>query len=155
MRLLSCLWNRQHYSGTIVYRPAFMRDMACGGPYFSKMLLNAIYFAMFGFLTPPQRGGYEDGEPFRRRFEEHLHRDRAAALWKSEVTTIQALLVVSEALFTWCDERSIAWHYMGIAVTMIVDLGIHVEGPTFHFLKSHSLADMEARRRLFWAAFGK
>jgi hypothetical protein len=43
MHLLDLHWNRQHHSFLLTYRPAFMRDMACGGPYFSKILLNAIY----------------------------------------------------------------------------------------------------------------
>lgn len=44
MHLLSVFWNRQHHSGPVVFRTAFMRDMARQGPYFSKLLLNAIYF---------------------------------------------------------------------------------------------------------------
>ncbi|KAK7424585.1 hypothetical protein QQZ08_008595 [Neonectria magnoliae] len=44
-QLLSVFWNRQHYSGSVVYRPVFMRDMACNGPYFSEFLLNALLFS--------------------------------------------------------------------------------------------------------------
>ncbi|KXH57376.1 fungal specific transcription factor [Colletotrichum salicis] len=49
MHLLSLHWNRQHHSFLLTYRPAFMRDMACNGPYFSKILLNAIYFGASKF----------------------------------------------------------------------------------------------------------
>ena len=44
MHLLSIHWNRQHHSFFVSYRPAFTQDMACNGPYFSKLLLNTIYF---------------------------------------------------------------------------------------------------------------
>lgn len=44
--LLELHFNRQHHAFCITYRPAFMRDMASGGPYFSKLLLNAV-------CTPP------------------------------------------------------------------------------------------------------
>ena len=154
MRLLSCFWNRQHYSGTVVYRPVFMRDMACRGPYFSKMLLNAIYFGVSKFLSPSEHARYENGTCFRRRFEENLTGSGSQALWKSEITTIQALLVLADSLFTWCDERSLAWHYMGIAISMIIDLGIHVDESGSRPVKYRSAEDLEVRRRLFWTAFG-
>ena len=47
--LLSLHWNRQHHSFLITYRPAFMRDMACKGPNFSKLLINAIFFSASKF----------------------------------------------------------------------------------------------------------
>jgi hypothetical protein len=40
--LLELHFNRQHHAFCITYRPAFMRDMSAGGPYFSKLLLNAV-----------------------------------------------------------------------------------------------------------------
>ncbi|CAH0025802.1 unnamed protein product [Clonostachys rhizophaga] len=159
MRLLSLFWNRQYYSGTIVYRPAFMRDMACGGRYFSKLLLNAIYFGASKSLTRPEDvkssgPSGQRGWSFRNKFDSYLHASNSEALWRSEVTTIQALLIVSDALFTWCDERSLSWHYMGIAVNMIVDLGIHVDGSAgLRSKESCSPEDIEVYRRLFWSAY--
>ncbi|KAK7409593.1 hypothetical protein QQX98_008188 [Neonectria punicea] len=49
-QLLSVFWNRQHYSGSFVYRPVFMRDMAGNGPYFSKFLLNGLLFSASKYL---------------------------------------------------------------------------------------------------------
>ena len=134
MHLLSLHWNRQHHSFLTTYRPAFMRDMACGGPYFSKLLLNAIY-----------------GWQFRQRVRELL----GGALDKSEITTIQALLVMTNSLFALGDERSAAWLYAGLAFRMIVDLGIHVDTPAFAGSRRLSDEDREIRRRVFWAAFGE
>jgi hypothetical protein len=49
------------------------------------------------------------------------------ALDKSEITTIQALLIMTSSLFALGDERSAAWLYAGVAFRMIIDLGLHVD----------------------------
>lgn len=155
MHLLSLHWNRQHHSFLITYRPAFMRDMASGGPYFSKLLLNAIYFGASKF-SPRQdvRRVADDvrtaGWQFRRRVRELL----GGALDRSEVTTIQALLVMTNSLFALGDERSAAWLYAGLAFRMIVDLGMHVDTVDLASARKFSDEDYEIRRRVFWAAFG-
>ncbi|KAJ3543638.1 hypothetical protein NM208_g3465 [Fusarium decemcellulare] len=157
-QLLSNYWNRQHYAGSVVYRPAFMRDMASNGPYFSELLLNAILFAGSKYSFNPaaqSRPGDQDstGRSFRNRFEEILHATGSRVLFKSNVTTIQALLIVADALFSWCDERSLSWHYMGIAISMIIDLGIHVDSSAQGLSTKATQEDVEVHRRVFWAAF--
>jgi hypothetical protein len=131
-----------------------MRDMASRGPYFSELLLNAIYFVASADCTRSSNSfGLGDsntsGMDFRRKAEAILYDPVTQVLTKSSITTIQALLLMSDALFSWCDERSLSWHYLGIATNMIVDLGIHSE---------HSVAknpeDLETSRRVFWSAFG-
>ena len=157
MHLLRLHWNRQHHAFLVTYRPAFMRDMACGGPYFSKLLLNAIYFAASKFSSRHEevRRVASDvrtaGWQFRKRVRQLL----GEALDKSEITTIQALLVMTNALFALGDERSAAWTYAGIAFRMIVDLGLHVDNLDFASTSSLSDEDYEIRRRVFWSAFGK
>ncbi|KAL3487808.1 fungal-specific transcription factor domain-containing protein [Aspergillus germanicus] len=167
LKLLTIFWNRQHHSGSIVYRPAFMRDMACNGPSFSKLLLNAIYFSAADYLSRAAASGLEGpiaarcqaadnctlGFEFRRKFEDYLHDRETGLLFKSQVTTIQALLLVSDTLFSWCDEKSLSWHYSGIAVNMIIDLGLHTEGHDQKATSSRPAGELEAHRRLFWAAF--
>lgn len=154
MHLLSLHWNRQHHSFLITYRPAFMRDMATGGPYFSKLLLNAIYFGASKFSNRPEvRRDPEDvrtaGWKFRMRVKELL----GSALDRSEMTTIQALLVMTSSLFALGDERSAAWLYSGTAFRMIIDLGMHVDATALSTI--HRLSDeaIEIRRRVFWGAF--
>lgn len=154
LHLLSLHWNRQHFSFLTTYRPAFMRDMASGGPYFSKLLLNAIYFGASKFSPRLEvRRDADDvrtaGWVYRRRVKELL----GDALDRSEITTIQALLVMSSSLFALGDERSAAWLYAGIAFRMITDLGIHVDATMLPNMRRLSDEDLEIRRRVFWAAF--
>ncbi|KAE8351129.1 fungal-specific transcription factor domain-containing protein [Aspergillus coremiiformis] len=154
MHLLSLHWNRQHYSFLIAYRPAFMRDMADGGPYFSKLLLNAIYFGASKFSPRLEvRRTPEDvrtaGWRYRRRVKELL----GSALDRSEITTIQALLVMTSSLFALGDERSAAWLYAGTAFRMIIDLGMHVDALSLPNMRRLSDEDLEIRRRVFWGAF--
>ncbi|CAI7674684.1 unnamed protein product [Penicillium palitans] len=154
MHLLSLHWNRQHHSFLITYRPAFMRDMATTGPYLSKLLLNAIYFGASKFSNRPEvRRDPEDvrtaGWIFRQRVKELL----GSALDRSEITTIQALLVMTSSLFALGDERSAAWLYAGTAFRMIIDLGMHVDATMLRNMRRLSAEDIEIRRRVFWGAF--
>lgn len=156
MELLSNFWNRQHYAGSIVYRPAFMRDMVCKGPYYSDLLLNAILFAGSKYsddlaVRSNVNNKESAGRPFRAKFEEILHGPQV--LFNSRVTTIQALLIVADGLFSWCDETSLSWHYMGLAISMIIDLGIHVDGAGSGKSANYTPEDAEVHRRVFWAAF--
>ncbi|KAF5705876.1 Nit-4-like protein [Fusarium mundagurra] len=158
MDLLSKFWNRQHYMGSIVYRPAFMRDMACNGPYYSDLLLTAMLFA--GSMHTVDAAALRNtgklnsvGLPYRLKFEQALHTCDSQVLFNSDITTIQALLVVSDALFSWCNERSLSWHYSGIAISMIIDLGLHIGGPARRSSKKASAEDTEIERRVFWATF--
>ncbi|KAF2871077.1 fungal-specific transcription factor domain-containing protein [Massariosphaeria phaeospora] len=152
--LFSLFWNRQHATGSIVYRPCFMRDMASDGPYFSHLLLNSILFIASKYSTvasSPCDAADLDAAPgmgFRRRAESILFDPVTKVLTKSSITTIQALLLMSDALFSWCDETSLSWHYLGIAINMIIDLGIHAENSI-----SKTPEDLEVARRVFWAAF--
>jgi hypothetical protein len=154
MHLLRLHWNRQHHAFLITYRPAFMRDMACGGPYFSKLLLNAIYFGASKFSSRLEvRRDPNDvrtaGWLFRQRVRELL----GGALDRSDITTIQALLVMASSLFALGDERSAAWLYAGTAFRMIIDLGMHVDASKLSNFRRLTDEDLEIRRRVFWGAF--
>lgn len=94
------------------------------------------------------------GHQFRQKAEHSLFDRETQVLCKSSIPTIQALLLMSDALFSWCDERSLSWHYLGIATNMIIDLGIHSETSPLSIKKSLSPEDAEIRRRVFWSAFG-
>ncbi|KAM5359887.1 hypothetical protein ACJZ2D_014142 [Fusarium nematophilum] len=133
MHLLSLHWNRQHHSFLITYRPAFMRDMACNGPYFSKLLLNAIYFGASKFS--PRLEVRKDPNDVR------------TAGWRYRE---RALLQMTNSLFALGDERSAAWLYSGLAFRMLTDLGIHVDLTS---TQRFSDEDLEIRRRVFWGAF--
>lgn len=156
LHLLTLHWNRQHHAFLITYRPAFMRDMACNGPYFSKLLLNAIFFSASKFS--PRRELRRDANDVRTsgwRFRDRVSELLGGALNKSDITTIQALLIMTNSLFALGDERSAAWLYAGLAFRMIVDLGIHVDRSDLISQRRFSDEDFEIRRRVFWAAFGE
>ncbi|KAJ4373390.1 hypothetical protein N0V83_003685 [Neocucurbitaria cava] len=156
MHLLSLHWNRQHHSFLITHRPAFMRDMASNGPYFSKLLLNAIYFSASKFSHRHElRKEVNDVRTAGWQFRERVRELLGGALDRSDITTIQALLVMTNSLFALGDERSAAWLYAGLAFRMIVDLGMHVDTPHLADNRKFSDEDIEIRRRVFWAAFGK
>ncbi|KAJ5484820.1 hypothetical protein N7539_004808 [Penicillium diatomitis] len=150
MHLLTIYWSRQLYTAQIIYRPLFMRDMACGGPYFSKLLLNAIMFTVSKHCSRPElRSDPDDvttaGWRFRQRFTELL-RD---SFDKSEIATIQALLIMSNSLFSRCDERSLSWLYAGNAFNMIIDLGLHVLPSS----NQTTAEELELRKRVLWGAY--
>jgi hypothetical protein len=153
MHLLSLHWNRQHHSFLITYRPAFMRDMACAGPYFSKLLLNAIYFGSAKFSTRPEvRRDPDDVRTAGWQYRERVRELLGSSLDRGDITTIQALLQMTNSLFALGDERSAAWLYSGLAFRMLIDLGMHVDlTSTGRF----SDEDLEIRRRVFWGAFGE
>jgi hypothetical protein len=154
--LLDLHWNRQHHAFMVTYRPAFMRDMASGGPYFSRILLNAIYFGAAKFsprleLRKVSTDVRTAGWQFRDRVRDLLGR----ALDYSNITTIQALLLMCNTLFALGDEPSAAWIYAGNAFRMIIDLGLHVDVTSRSNLRHLTDEDIEIRRRVFWAAFGE
>lgn len=133
-----------------------MRDMACSGPYFSKLLLNAIYFCASKFS--PRHDIRKDPSDVRTagwEFRERVRKLLGSALDHSDITTIQALLVMANTLFALGDERSAAWLYSGLAFRMIIDLGMHVDAPDLGNTRKFSDEDLEIRRRVFWAAFSK
>lgn len=154
MHLLNLHWNRQHHSFLITYRPAFMRDMACNGPYFSKILLNAIFYGASKFsprleLRKDPNDVRTAGWQFRNRVRDLL----GQALDHSEITTIQALLQMSNSLFALGDEQSAAWVYAGTAFRMLVDVGLHVDAAMMPTMQRYSEEDLEIRRRVYWSAY--
>ena len=97
--------------------------MATGGPYFSHLLLNAMYYSVSKFSNRVEV--YDDpsnqktaGNRFLRRAKELL----GSALDQSTIPTVQAMLLLSSSMFA-LGHQSAAWSYHGIAVQMIYDLG--------------------------------
>ncbi|KAI4598747.1 hypothetical protein KJ359_002639 [Pestalotiopsis sp. 9143b] len=131
-----------------------MRDMACGGPYFSKLLLNAIYYGASKFS--PRLEVRKDPADVRTagwKFRERVRQLLGSALDQSDISTIQALLIMTNSLFALGDERSAAWLYAGLAFRMIVDLGMHIDVLDFVGARKFTEEDLEIRRRVFWGAF--
>lgn len=133
-----------------------MRDMACGGPYFSKLLLNAMYFSASKHsprieIRQDANDRSTAGWLYRQRFKEILTHEYD----KSKITTIQGLLIMAVSLFSRCNERSASWLYAGNAFNMIIDLGLHVF-PLKDLDNSSTLEeDLEVRRRVYWGAYSE
>lgn len=151
--LLSLFWVRSNSLFMLVYRPTFMRDWASGGPYFSKLLLNAIYFNASRYVTDPKHGavGMKLGERFQKRFKELL----GTSYDKSRITTMQGLLLVAVSLSAVGKDRSLAWLYSGLGFRMMFDLGLHTSSPESMKERRLSQEDLESNRRLFWSAYSK
>lgn len=147
-RLLEIYWSRVNSLSMLVYRPAFNKSWQTGGHFFSKLLLNAIYFSASRFMTDDCgviNSTMMDG--FRNRFKHLL----AAAYDKSRVATLQGLLIVSTSVSAIGKDRSMVWLYSGLAYRMLVDLGLHTNKTAL----GQGEEETEIARRIFWAAFGR
>ncbi|KAJ6440154.1 fungal specific transcription factor domain-containing protein [Purpureocillium lavendulum] len=123
-----------------VYRPAFIRDMATGGRYYSEFLLTV----MCGHAAKYQDSNSSDFLLARAR------RLLGAAIQQpSSIPTVQALLQLSARDLAH-GSISQAWVYGGIAFRMASDLGLQHSGTV---VKGLSPVDLEIRRRLFWGCY--
>jgi hypothetical protein len=144
--LLDLHWNRQHHTFLLTYRPAFIRDLICGGPYASKFLLNAIFsiaskYSERSELDPPNA---QSGKQFFDRCEDLIAEGQLYA--HSELPTVAGLLLLGSTLIALGDVSK-GWMYSGTAFRMLFDLGLHIE----HVQWDYSEEELEIRRRLFWA----
>jgi hypothetical protein len=151
MHLLDLHWNRQHHTFHLTYRPAFMRDLVQGGPYCSEFLLNAVFGCSSKFserievredpLRPETAG-----KQFFTRCDELLAQQ--SLLESSSIPTIIGLIMLG-ATFNAQGRTSKGWLYLGYALRMVYDLGLHLDCKEV----SGNAEDVEIRRRVFWAAF--
>ena len=114
------------------------------GPYFSRFLLNSIYFGASKHSKRLEvRRGPNDIESagwlYRRRAVELL----CDIFDKSHITTVQGLLILASPLFSRCNERSVSWLYAGNAFNMITDLGLHVESTFAQDVSQKSAEQLE------------
>lgn len=138
----------------LVYRRAFMRDFASNGRYFSKLLLNAIYYSACRHIGVKICEQYASNvitlsARFHARFKNLLR----AEFDESSITRMQALLVMSSALAGVGEEKNCAWIYSGLAFRMMVDLGLHTAGLNSPPAQQTSAEDSEIRRRSFLECF--
>ncbi|KLU83191.1 hypothetical protein MAPG_02256 [Magnaporthiopsis poae ATCC 64411] len=123
-----------------VYRPAFIRDMATGGRYYSEFLLTV--------MTGHAAKYHDDncGDLLLARARRLLG---TAIQQPSSIPTVQALLQLSARDLAH-GSISQAWVYSGIAFRMASDLGLQHSGTD---VKGLAPVDLEIRRRLFWGCF--
>jgi hypothetical protein len=150
MHLLDLHWNRQHHTFLLTYRPAFMRGLVHGGPYYSKLLLNAIFACASKYsdrveLRDDHANPLTAGGRFFRRCDQLLAENPP---WgRSSIPTVVAFLLLGST-FISRGEISKGWSYSGFAMRMVFDLGLHLD-----CRKPGSTAeDIEIRKRVYWGA---
>ncbi|CAI6080465.1 unnamed protein product [Clonostachys chloroleuca] len=139
-KLLHVHWAWVSPMFTWVYRPAFVRDMATGGRYYSEFLLTVIC---------SHAAKYQDGE-YADMLLARARRLLGNAIQEpSSIPTVQALLQLSARDLAQ-GSISRAWVYSGIAFRMASDLGLQHSGPD---LRGMGAIDLEVRRRHFWSCY--
>ncbi|CAK7212646.1 hypothetical protein SCUCBS95973_001534 [Sporothrix curviconia] len=139
-----------------IYRPAFTRDMAVLGPYYSHTLMNALLshsvrWARSSSRTREMLEPYDNGAVFARHARDMIFAELRQG--GCTIPTVQTLLLLSaqECSLGHCAQ---AWVYSGIAFRLLDHLGICFDGQPRH-AGSVTLSDedMEIRRRLFWSCY--
>ena len=154
MHLLDLHWNRQHHSFLLTYRPAIMRSLASGGgPYCSKLLLNAIFACVSKYSDRLEvRSDPNDPRTAGARFFQRVKELLPSEMEQSSISLVVALLLLGSTLVS-SGKQSTGWLYSGMALRMVYDLGLHLDSRKSAELHKCTLEDMEIRRRVFWGAF--
>ncbi|CEL04563.1 hypothetical protein ASPCAL05691 [Aspergillus calidoustus] len=139
-KLLHLYWTWVSPMFMWVYRPAFVRDMATGGRYYSDFLLTVIC---------AHAAKYQDGNCAELLLTRARRLLGTAIQQPSSIPTIQALLQLSARDLAH-GSISQAWVYSGIAFRMASDLGLQHTGPG---IKGMNPVDLEVRWRLFWSCY--
>lgn len=151
MHLLDLHWNRQHHTFHLTYRPVFMRDLAQGGPYCSEFLLNAVFGCSSKFSERIEvRQDPERPETAGKRFIDRCDEliGQQSLLESSSIPTAIGLILLG-ATFNAHGRTSKGWLYLGYALRMVYDLGLHLDCKEV----AGNAEDVEIRRRVFWGAF--
>ncbi|KAK6070276.1 hypothetical protein SCUP515_08496 [Seiridium cupressi] len=148
--LLDLHWNRQHHTFLLTYRPALMRDILHGGPYCSKLLLNAIFacaskYSDRIYLRDNPSDPLSAGRRFFQRCDELIASE--PPFGRPSIPTVVAFLLLGSTFIARGD-ISKGWAYTGFAARMVYDLGLHLDCKP-----KISPEDIEIRRRVFWGAF--
>ncbi|GAA5993301.1 hypothetical protein JCM10908_001420 [Rhodotorula pacifica] len=145
--LLRAYWCWQAPTHLAVYRPLLTRDTALSGPYSSPFLLNVIFAhaCRYSSLTDPDNAA----QAFLRKAKLLLLEEMEKP---TSITTIQGLIVLGGRECA-VGRSSQGWLYTGMAIRMIKDLGIHLDGVNVAYLQTLPVEEREARRRVFWATY--
>jgi hypothetical protein len=117
LHLLDVHWSRHHFF-LLTYRPAFYRDMICGGPYYSALLFFAILAVSSRYSESQEAGGGDhsvtSGAAFYTRAKELL----VDEMDKSTIPTATALLLMGNALVA-AGEVDRGWLYTGLEIRIL------------------------------------
>ncbi|KAH7329677.1 fungal-specific transcription factor domain-containing protein [Stachybotrys elegans] len=152
--LLDIYWTWLHPLHHLVYRPAFVMDLALGGPHCSDFLLLCI-FALAARHLPSEGSGPELGSA---RGEEYATRARTLLLGemtaaRPSIPTIQGLLILGGRQCA-IGSSSQGWLYTGMAIRMMQDVGLHLDTTRLAGVaEKWTPTELEVRKRLYNAAY--
>jgi len=127
-------------------------DMTLNGPYYSDFLLMAI-FALAARHLSRQEGDSVDsnmGERFFTRAKMLLMDELDNP--KPRIPTIQGLLILGGRQCA-IGKSSQGWLFTGMAIRMMVDIGIHLNANRIAELERLTPSEIETRKRLYNSAF--
>lgn len=129
--------------------------MSTSGPYFSPALMYAMMshslrwarddMQVRSYLEPFDGGRQLVQMAVSATFNEIQH-------GQPKITTIQTLLLLS-AQECGRGHRSQAWMYCGMAIRLIEDMGLNIDGRKYSSSAQLSDEDIEIRSRIYWSAF--
>ncbi|KAF4468913.1 fungal specific transcription factor domain-containing [Fusarium albosuccineum] len=152
MALLDIYWTWLHPLHNCVYRPCLIMDLALGGQYCSDFLLMCIFGLAARHLSEqnPAFPSVGKGDDFVRRAKELLLEELAAT--KPSIPTIQGLLILGGRQCA-SGKSSEGWLYTGMAIRMMIDIGLHLDTPRLAELQRWTPAETETRKRLYNSAY--
>ncbi|KAL4949479.1 fungal-specific transcription factor domain-containing protein [Aspergillus filifer] len=150
--LLQVYWAWQAPLHNCVYRRVFFRDMALGGPYFSRFLFNIILAHACRHMPDHDArfSAYERGETFLREAMMLLIDEIKQS--KPRIPTIQGLLILGGRQCA-VGKSSEGWLYTGMAIRMLMDLGLHLKRDSVSMMKDLEPDDLEVRKRLYLSVY--
>lgn len=127
-------------------------DMALGGPYYSKFLLHCILALSARHLEADSADNAvaHKGEKFLSTAKELLIHEIGAT--KPKIPTIQGLLILSGRQCA-VGKTSEGWLYTGMAIRMMIDLGLHLNFQELMHLEKLTPVELEVRKRLYCSAY--
>ncbi|KAH7038366.1 fungal-specific transcription factor domain-containing protein, partial [Microdochium trichocladiopsis] len=153
--LLEMYWSWLHPLHNCVYRPVFLMDMALNGPYYSDFLLTCIFALSARHLSRQQgddesNGAAAIGDRMFRRAKALLLEEMDRP--KPRIPTIQGLLILGGRECAM-GKSSQGWLFTGMAIRMMVDIGVHLHTSKIAELERLTPAEIETRKRLYNSAY--
>ncbi|KAI1270327.1 fungal-specific transcription factor domain-containing protein [Xylariaceae sp. FL1019] len=152
--LLDVFWTWIQPLHNWVYKPCFLIDMALGGPHYSDFLLMCMLAHSARKVTERDMGidGLLKGEHYLARAKELLLEEMSAP--KPRIPTIQGLLILGGRQCA-IGKSSEGWLYTGMAIRMLMDIGLHLylENPRLAELENLTPVELEVRKRLYNSAY--
>ena len=130
-------------------------DMKSDGAYYSPILMNAMMSHSIRWCTTnptisPLLKPFDEGRQFFNFAVTATFDD--IRLGQTKITTIQTLLLLS-AQECGRANRTQAWLYCGMAIRLVEDMGLGIDGRRYAGSAQLSDEDIEIRNRIYWSTY--